>query len=245
MIQQNPFDTGQVITKIKQQHDITQRKCMSIVWYVLLARLYLKSQRFTIQFDHDPLKQIFVLASPTRRLALWCIYLADLTLTLSAVVEPSANLPTGYRDSTSSKEERLLEDELLLQAFDDIAPTNFSDRTANGFEHRITSEENTKTTAVIPKHDTSTLFNNFRPQKYDVFHQDTTTQVGHASSSFSIDSNIMLLQRSTVERVVQIKISSLHSCQRTRPLVMVDAYFDAGNAHAADRVIDDAQGEQQ
>lgn len=60
---------SRLVTCPEREYDTTSRECLSIVWAVLLPRLYLESTRYTITTSHDSLNWISILSDASGRLA--------------------------------------------------------------------------------------------------------------------------------------------------------------------------------
>lgn len=58
--------------------DTSHRECLTIVWAILLLRLYLESVRFMLRMDHHALHGILSLADATGQLARWRLRLMGL-----------------------------------------------------------------------------------------------------------------------------------------------------------------------
>lgn len=64
------------LTTGEQAYDTTQRKCLAIIWSVLMLRLYRKGTHFMIKTNNDSLKWILSLAFATGRFTWWRLCLS-------------------------------------------------------------------------------------------------------------------------------------------------------------------------
>lgn len=68
---------SRALNDTKKQYDTTHRKCLAIVWSVLVLRPYLKINRSTIRTGRDSLKWILNLSDSTGRFARWRLCLSE------------------------------------------------------------------------------------------------------------------------------------------------------------------------
>lgn len=81
-----------------------------------------------------------------------------------------------------------------------------------------------------------TFVERIRVQKNDVFLQTTTAQVGYANSTLSINSNELLVRRSTVNRTIQILVP-----QSLRQRIIMVLHLPPIARHPAERGMYDTQ----
>lgn len=107
------------VAKPKHADDTTRRKCLPIVWPVLILMPYLEENQFIIQTDHDCLKWIRNLADATGRLARLRLHLFEFEFDAvhRAEIEHQAadalsSMPTDGADIT------LMEVDILIVVID-------------------------------------------------------------------------------------------------------------------------------
>ena len=78
---QRPIEyASRLLLKAEQNYSTTEREALAVVWAVQKFRGYVEGGDITIQTDHQPLKWLFTLKSPTGRLARWALLLQTFNL---------------------------------------------------------------------------------------------------------------------------------------------------------------------
>lgn len=87
----------------EEKFDASQKKCLGVIWSVLILRLFLKRTQFTMRTDQDSLKWILNLTDSTGRLERWRIRLSEYGFD---VVHGCDITPSRWRVSSSTNERR-------------------------------------------------------------------------------------------------------------------------------------------
>ena len=81
---QHPIEyASRLLLKAEQNYSTTEREALAVVWAVQKFCGNIEGADITILTDHQPLKWLFTLKSPTGRLARWALLLQTFNLTFT------------------------------------------------------------------------------------------------------------------------------------------------------------------
>lgn len=99
----------------ERNYDTTQRKCLEIVWAILLLRLYLEGTSFVLRTDHDLLKWTIGLSKAPKILARWRLRLQEIDFEVRHHSGVKHKAPDEMsRMPTESKDNTELDDDVLV-----------------------------------------------------------------------------------------------------------------------------------
>ena len=105
---------SRALASAEKNYSSTEKECLALVWAVQHLRPYLEGQRFTLRTDHDALKWLMNLRSPSGRLTRWSLRLQEFDF--DVVYKP------GSTHALADGPSRMMTEGLDQSFFDDEIP---------------------------------------------------------------------------------------------------------------------------
>lgn len=109
---------SRTLTEAERNYDKTESEFLAIMWAVLLLRLYLYGTHFEIRTDHESLRWILHLDTPSERVARWKLGLQEFDFEVFYRPGMEQLAPDGlYRLDTNGDDDTDIDDEIPVIDF--------------------------------------------------------------------------------------------------------------------------------
>lgn len=157
--EEHPIEyASRLLTKPEKNYSTTEREALAVVWALNKFRGYIECSAITVSTDHQPLRWLMSIKSPTGRLARWALLIQSFDIKIdylpgkSNVVGDMLSRPPCDHETASCdtcevdiriprrsaeelRREQMKDPELLkiIQSFENIEDNNFSTWTDRGY----------------------------------------------------------------------------------------------------------------
>ncbi|GFU21134.1 retrovirus-related Pol polyprotein from transposon 297 [Trichonephila clavipes] len=84
--EEHPIEyTSRLLSSSERNYSTTERKALAVVWALEKFKVYVKGQTIRLSSDHQPLKWLLSLKSPTGRLSRWALQIQSYNLTIDYI----------------------------------------------------------------------------------------------------------------------------------------------------------------